>query len=52
MINIYQRFGDELIGGPATSIPVLTQQQQSGSKLMVVRWSEVMESKLKALVLR
>ena len=51
LLNICQRFGDELTGGPAASIPVLSQQQRSGSRLMVVRWSEARDSEVRVLVL-
>jgi len=49
LLNICQRFGDE--EGQRPPFPMLTQQQRSGSRLMVVRWSEVEESELRALVL-
>jgi len=51
LLNICQRFGDELTGGPAPPFPVLTQQQQSGRRLMGVRWSEVERSELRVLAL-
>jgi len=51
LLNICQRFGDELTGGPAASFPGLTQQQRSGSRLMGVHWSEAEESELRVPVL-
>jgi len=47
LLNICQRFGDELQEDQRPPFPALTQQWRSGSRLMVVRWSEVEESELR-----
>jgi len=49
LLNICERFGNELTGGPP--FPMLTQQQRSGSRLMDVRWFEPEESEVRAPVL-
>jgi len=51
LLNIYQKFGDELTGGPAASIPRAHPAAAEWKQAEGVRWSVVMESELRVPVL-
>jgi hypothetical protein len=53
LMIISQKLGDELVGGPAASIPrVAPEHRQNGTKLMVGPWSEAEVSELRVAVQR